>query len=81
MVQVTVNNWKEKGDVLTMSTKHVVEIVVVSNRNGKLSMKPNTIQDYNLNMSDIDRSVQMLSYYTSLRKTIFGGLKRLPYIS
>lgn len=67
---VTVCKWKDKRDVLTISNKHVVEMVEVSNRNGKLSMKPNIIRDYNLNMSGIDRADQMLSYYTSLRKTI-----------
>lgn len=67
---VTVCKWKDKRDVLTISNMHVVEMVEVSNRNGKLSMKPNIIRDYNKGMSGIDRSDQMLSYYTSLRKTI-----------
>ncbi|KAG5877666.1 hypothetical protein JTB14_015626 [Gonioctena quinquepunctata] len=67
---VTVCKWKDKRDVLTISNMHVVEMVEVSNRNRKLSMKPNIIRDYNKGMSGIDRSDQMLSYYTSLRKTI-----------
>jgi len=33
-------------------------------------MKPNIIRDYNLGMSGINRSDQILSYYTSLKKTI-----------
>lgn len=49
---------------------HVVEMVDVANRNGRLSKKPNIVRDYNQGMSGIDRSDQMLSYYTSLRKTI-----------
>lgn len=67
---VTVCKWKDKREVLTISNMHVVEMVKVSNRNGKLSMKPNIIRDYNQGMSGIDRSDQMLSYYTALRKII-----------
>ena len=33
-------------------------------------MKPNTVADYNLGMSVIGRSDQMLSYYQGLRKTV-----------
>ena len=33
-------------------------------------MKPNTVKEYNMNMSGIDRSDQMLSYRSALRKTI-----------
>lgn len=40
------------------------------NSNGKTCIKPNIIRDYNNGISGIDRSVQMISYYTSLRKTI-----------
>lgn len=67
---VTVCKWKDKRDVLSISNMHVVEMVEVANRNGKISMKPNIIRDYNNGMSGIDRSDQMLSYYSSLRKTI-----------
>ncbi|XP_071053641.1 piggyBac transposable element-derived protein 4-like [Onthophagus taurus] len=67
---VTVCKWKDKREVLTISNMHVVEMVEVSNRNGKLSTKPNMIRDYNKGMSGIDRSDQMLAYYTCLRKTI-----------
>lgn len=67
---VIVCKWKDKRDVLSISNMHAVEMVEVSNRNGKISMKPNIIRDYNNGMSGIDRSDQMLSYYSSLRKTI-----------
>lgn len=67
---VTVCKWKDKRDVLSISNMHAVEMVEVPNRNGKISMKPNIIRDYNNGMSGIDRSDQMLSYYSSLRKTI-----------
>ena len=41
-----------------------------TNRWGKEKMKPNIVGDYNLEMSGIDRSDQMLSYYQGLRKTV-----------
>ena len=67
---VTVCKWKDKRDVLTISNMHRVEMVEVKNRNGKVMMKPNIVRDYNAGMSGIDRSDQMISYYSALRKTI-----------
>lgn len=43
-------------------------------------MKPNIIRDYNQGMSGIDRSDQMLSYYTALRNTIRWPKKVALYI-
>ena len=67
---VTVCKWKDKRDVLTISNMHQVEMEEVRNRNGKVSVKPNIVIDYNNGMSGVDRSDQMLSYYSALRKTI-----------
>jgi hypothetical protein len=67
---VVVCKWKDKRDVLTISNMHQVQIVDVANRNGKISKKPNILRDYNNGMSGIDRSDQMVSYYSSLRKTL-----------
>ena len=69
-MDVTVCKWKDKRDVLTISNMHRVEMVEVRNRNGKVMMKPNIVRDYNAGMSGVDRSDQMLSYYSALRKTI-----------
>ena len=47
------------------------EMVSVTNRRGRQErMKPNLIRDYNEGMPGIDRSDQMLSYHSSLRKTL-----------
>ncbi|KAK9703402.1 Transposase IS4 [Popillia japonica] len=73
---VTVCKWKDKRDVLTISNMHSVEMVEVSNRNGKVSMKPNIIRDYNKGMSGVDRSDQMLSYYTSLMLSYYTSLRK-----
>ena len=45
-------------------------MVESENRHGKTKQIPNLIKDYNMNMSGVDRSDQMLSYHSALRKTI-----------
>ena len=67
---IKVCKWKDKREVLTISIAHQVETVSVSNRRGKEKMKPNIVKDYNEAMSGIDRSDQMLSYNSALRKTL-----------
>ncbi|XP_041374243.1 piggyBac transposable element-derived protein 4-like [Gigantopelta aegis] len=67
---VVVCKWKDKREVLTISNMHRIEMVDVRNRNDKLSRKPNTVRDYNNGMAGVDKSDQMLSYYSALRKTI-----------
>ena len=67
---ITVCKWKDKREVLTISNAHQAEMVSVSNRRGKEKMKPNIVKDYNEAMSGIDRSDQMLSYNSALRKTL-----------
>ena len=75
---VTVCKWKDKRDVLTISNMHQVEMKDETNRNGKVTVKPNIVIDYNKGMSDVDRSDQMLSYYSALRKTI-RWLKKVAF--
>jgi hypothetical protein len=67
---VVVCKWRDKREVLTISNMHKVDMVEVTNRHGQKKLKPNIIRDYNKGMSGIDRSDQMLSYYSALRKTI-----------
>ncbi|XP_064598479.1 piggyBac transposable element-derived protein 4-like [Liolophura sinensis] len=67
---VVVCKWRDKRDVLTITNMHNMKMVNVTNRNQKVSQKPNIVRDYNNGMSGIDRSDQMLSYYSALRKTI-----------
>ena len=62
--------WKDKRDVLNNSNAHVLELLECTNRHGKELIKPNLVIDYNNNMSGIDRADQMLSYHSSLRKTV-----------
>ena len=47
-----------------------VEMVDVPNTNNKISSKPNIVRDYTNYMAGVDRSDQMLSYYSATRKTL-----------
>ena len=67
---VSVCKWKDKRDVLTISNAHSPTLIKVTNRLGKEKEKPNIVRDYNDSMSGIDRSDQMLSYHSGLRKTL-----------
>ena len=67
---ITIIKWKGKRDVRRITNAFVPEIVETVNRYGKTRDKPNVVDVYNQNMSGIDRSDQMLSYHSGLRKTI-----------
>lgn len=72
---IVVGKWRDKRDVLVISTCHKFELTPVANRNGNEKMKPNIVADYNQFMSGVDRADQMLSYYSTPRKTIRWYLK------
>ena len=67
---VSVAKWKDKRDVLMISNAHVPKLTRVTNRRDEAKQKPNMVKDYNESMSGIDRSDQMLSYHSGLRKTL-----------
>ncbi len=66
---VVVLKWKDKKDVLVLSTKHKDEITTVIQR-GKEKEKPQIIVDYNKYKSFIDLSDQKKSYSSSIRRGI-----------
>lgn len=66
---VVVSKWKDKRDVLMLSTKHTLEMVDVRQRGGVVR-KPSAIFDYNKSKGYIDISDQMKSYSTALRKSV-----------
>lgn len=72
---VLVLKWRDKREVLAISTIHSAASDKCTNRMGLEKEKPIAIIDYNKYMSGIDRSDQMLSYYTTPRKTIRWYLK------
>ena len=67
---VLVVNWKDKRNVRMISTKHRHAMVENTNKRGNKKIKPQCILDYNRYMSGIDKSDQMMSYYSTPRKTI-----------
>lgn len=67
---VYVTKWKDQRDVLSISTAHHPELVNVENRYGVEKIKPQDVAEYNQYMSGVDRLDQMISYYSTPRKTI-----------
>ena len=68
--EVVVCKGKDKRDVLTITNMHQPGIVDVTSKNGKVAKKPNIIRAYNNGMSGVDRSDQMLAYYSYSKKTL-----------
>ena len=63
--------WKDVRDVLLLTTAHEDELVEApSSRGAHSKIKPAVVLDYNKNKTGVDRSDQMLSYYTFSRKTV-----------
>lgn len=66
---VIVSKWKDKRDVLFLSTKSVPELQEVATRRG-VALKPSTILEYNAAKSFIDVSDQIASYASTIRKGV-----------
>ena len=65
--------WKDKRDVLVLSTKHTSAMTSVSVRvrgGRRQKEKPTAVHDYNCYMSGVDQSDQLLEYYCFNRKTV-----------
>ena len=67
---VCVMKWRDRRDVLMISSEFENEMVEVTNRKGQTKFKPLAISKYNEYMSGVDKQDQMLSYYPCERKTI-----------
>lgn len=67
---VLVGKWKDKRDVMYISTEFKNNLILAKNKKGQEKLKPEPIANYNTFMSAIDRQDQMNSYYPCLRKTI-----------
>lgn len=66
---ITVLRWKDKRDVLVLSTKHSTRFVSVA-KNNKVMNKPAIVIDYNKAKGAVDLADQMAAYQTPLRKTV-----------
>lgn len=67
---VGVSKWRDKREVLFLSTEFEENMIDVQLKRGDTVKKPKAIVMYNENMSGIDRQDQMLAYYPSERKTL-----------
>ncbi|XP_062524652.1 piggyBac transposable element-derived protein 4-like isoform X1 [Bombyx mori] len=68
--KVYVSKWVDKRPVIMLTTREHPRIIETTNRFGKIVKKPIEVATYNKYMSGVDRSDQMISYYSSPRKTI-----------
>ena len=64
------SKWKDKRDVLCLTTAYHPSMIDIANRRQQEKRKPIEIVNYNQNMSGVDRADQMMSYYSCPRKTI-----------
>ena len=71
-VGMVVMKWKDKRDVLMLSTRHddTMTSTGKKNRNGESVVKPDAVLFYNSTKQGIDLSDQLSSYHTSVRKSI-----------
>ncbi|GBP86943.1 PiggyBac transposable element-derived protein 4 [Eumeta japonica] len=67
---VHIGKWRDERYVLYISTEHDNEMLEVTNKRGKVLVKPSAIVHYNNFMSGVDHQDQMLSYYPCERKTM-----------
>lgn len=68
--KVYVSKWHDKRSVIMVTTLNHPKLVEVSNRRGQMRLKPEEVITYNKFMSGIDRADQMVSYYSTPRKTL-----------
>lgn len=68
--RITVMKWKDKRDVLLLSTKHSSKFVKTTNNRGQEKYKPKIVVDYNKSKGAIDLSDQMTAYSSPLRKSL-----------
>ncbi|XP_015189681.1 PREDICTED: piggyBac transposable element-derived protein 4-like [Polistes dominula] len=80
---IVVLKWRDVRDVTILSTKNPPIMTPSSNsswRGRPTKMKPLAISEYNIGKSGIDRSDQMVSYATNIRKTIKWYRKLAIYL-
>lgn len=66
---IVVQKWKDKRDVLMLSTRYGGEMITMQKR-GKEKQKPKNVLEYNKYKAYIDLSDQLKSYNTALRRSV-----------
>ncbi|KAE9523365.1 hypothetical protein AGLY_016313 [Aphis glycines] len=64
---VYISKWKDKRDVVCITTNHKPTIILSTNKYGQKKFKPIEIVKYNEFKSGVDRADQMISYYVCPR--------------
>ena len=67
--RVMVVKWKDKRDVMVITTKHLPEMDLHVTRTGR-RQKPTAVIDYTKNMGGVDLSDQLIAYTPLRRKTV-----------
>lgn len=67
---IVVLKWKDKREVLMLSTKHKDNMVETTNKRGQKILKPQMILDYNKAKSFVDISDLRSSYHSPLRRSL-----------
>ncbi|XP_025425482.1 piggyBac transposable element-derived protein 4-like [Sipha flava] len=67
---VTVLKWKDKREVLMISTKHTNKIISVDRSRKTVKQKPEVVVDYNTGKGYINLTDQLQSYHSALRKSL-----------
>lgn len=68
--KVCVCKWKDRRDVLAISTEFDGEMIQGRSKRGLEQTKPRLVLEYNKYMGGVDRSDQMLNYYSCEHKTL-----------
>ncbi|CAG4971648.1 unnamed protein product [Parnassius apollo] len=68
--KVYVSKWVDKRPLLMVTTSVHPRLVEIQNRFQQRKIKPAEVAEYNQHMSGVDRADQMISYYSSPRKSI-----------
>jgi len=70
--KVVVLKWRDKREVMMLSTFHSGKMIDSgkTNRQGERIRKPDSVLSYNQHMCGVDRTDQLTSYYSPLRKSL-----------
>ncbi len=72
---ILLQKYFEKREIMMISTRYNGEYAEVNPKFGRNIVKPKAIAEYNTFMGGIDKADQMISYYSSPRKTMRWQLK------
>lgn len=62
--------WKDKREVIMLTTMHSAQITTFQNKRGQEVKKPVCIREYNMNMGAVDRCDMLYSSTETVRKSI-----------